>query len=373
MKQYPFVDLRLANEPYEEELKAAACAVIESGRYLHGPQTDLLEEEVAAVCGTRYCVAVSNGLDALRLILRAWLELGRLHEGDAVLLPANTYIASALAVSDNGLVPLPVDIDPLTMNLDTSLLEAAMTPRVKAVMPVHLYGTPCFDNSLRDFVERHKMLIIEDNAQAIGAVASVDGLNGSRATGSLGHAAGMSFYPTKNIGALGDAGAVTTDDRLLADTVRTIANYGSDRRYHNIYHGLNCRIDELQAAMLRVKLRHIEQENDRRRAVAQAYNDDISHPDVIVPRIFDTCRQVWHQYVIRCTRRDALAEHLKAHGIATDVHYPTPVFDQPCYSHSGQTTPPVTTRLTREILSLPVAYPVTPDDARHIAMIINKF
>ena len=237
--KYKFLDLAKANEPYMEQLQEVACNVIKSGRYLRGEQTNLLEQEIAGLCEAKYCIAVSNGLDALRLILRAYIELGVLHHEDHVIVPANTYIASVLAISDNGMTPCLCDARPDTMNMDSSLIENLITPAVTAIMPVHLYGTPCCDNLLLDAVHRHGLLMIEDNAQAISAQAACAGINGTFTTGGLGHAAGISFYPTKNLGALGDSGAVVTNDDELAMTVRALANYGSDRRYNNIYCGLN--------------------------------------------------------------------------------------------------------------------------------------
>lgn len=373
--RYPFLDLALSQAAYANELKAAACAVIDSGRFLHGPETEQLEQEIASLCQVRHCVTVSNGLDALRLILRAYIELGRLQPGDKVIVPANTYIASVLAISDNGLEPVLCDIRPDTMNLDSNLLEGLIDSRTRAIMPVHLYGTPCCDSMLLDTVRRHNLLMIEDNAQAIAAQSACAGLNGTTLTGGLGHAAGISFYPTKNLGALGDGGAVTTNDDDLANTVRALANYGSDRRYHNIYRGLNCRLDEMQAAMLRVKLRHFLTENKQRRQVASAYARNIIHPLVTVPTIFDDMQQVWHQYVIRVAdgRRDAFRDHLLQHGIGTDIHYATPPHKQPCYSRLQHMPLPITERLASEIVSLPIAAPITPSNAREIALVINAF
>ena len=372
-KRYPFLSLKAANEPYEAELKQAVTSVIDSGWYLHGQQSEQLEQEIAALCQVKHCIAVSNGLDALRLILRAYIEMGRLRRGDKVVVPGNTFVASVLAVSDNGLEPVLCDIDPVTMNMDSRCLERLVTPEVKALMPVHLYGTPCWDERLVEIAQTHGLIVIEDNAQAIGATAAVDGMNGTRITGGLGHAAGISFYPTKNLGALGDAGAVTTNDDTLAATVRALASYGSDRRYHNIYRGLNCRIDEMQAAMLRVKLRHLDEENARRDAIASAYNEAIKSENVIVPARLAGLRQVWHQYVIRVRNgRDAFRERLEQMGVGTDIHYATPPHKQPCYSDLLHSELPVTEQLADEIVSLPIAHPITVDDARAIAGIINQ-
>ena len=373
MKKYPFLDLALTNAPYIDELKAAANDVIESGRYLHGKQTELLEQEIAQLCQAQHCVSVSNGLDALKLILRAYKEMGVMHDGDEVIVPANTYVASVLSISDNGLTPILCDISEDTMNMDTSLLDSLITSRTRAIMPVHLYGTPCWDNELVRVAREHDLRIIEDNAQAIGAVSNTAGLSGTFITGGLGDAAGISFYPTKNLGALGDGGAVVTSDDTLAATVRALANYGSDRRYHNIYQGYNCRLDEIQAAMLRVKLRYLENENSTRAAVARAYRDSINHPRVKAPLIFEGIKQTWHQYVVRVEGRDDFRAYLEGQGIGSDIHYAVPPHLQPCYHDLEHAPLPVTERLADEIVSLPIAHPITPDDALAIAEVINRY
>ena len=278
--RYPFLDLRKINMAYSEAMQDAFSRFLDSGRYIGGSEVENLENELAKIARTEYAVGVSNGLDALRLIFRAYIELGRLKPGDGVLVPANTYVASVLAVSDAGLTPVFVDVDPATMNMDTSLVEKALTPDVKAILTVHLYGRPCYDSVLKSIVEKYGLILVEDNAQAIGA--QTDG----RSTGGLGHAAAFSFYPTKNIGALGDAGAVTTGDRALADTVRALANYGSDRRYHNVYKGFNCRLDPVQAALLRIKLRDLDKICGQRRRIAEIYNKTIDNEYVECP-LFD--------------------------------------------------------------------------------------
>ena len=373
MKQYPFLDLALTNAPYMKELKEAACEVIERGRYLKSTQTELFEKEIATLCQTRHCIAVSNGLDALRLIMRAYKEMGLLQDGDEVIIPANTYVASVLAVSDNRLTPVLCDVREDTMNLDSSLIEGLLTPRTRAIMPVHLYGTPCCDPTLLQVAQEHDLLIIEDNAQAIGAMSDTAGIHGTKVTGSLGHATGISFYPTKNLGALGDGGAVVTNDDDLADTVRALANYGSCRRYHNIYQGYNCRLDEIQAAMLRVKLRHLEEVNEVRAAVARVYSEHINNPRVTTPVIFEGMKQTWHQYVVRVQERDAFRYFLADRGVGTDIHYATPAHRQPCYSDLPHVPLPITDRLADEVVSLPIAHPITPDDAIAIAEIINQY
>ena len=361
MIKYPFLDLGKVNEPYLYELKEAACRVIESGRFIGGEEVDALEQELSTLTHAPYAIGVSNGLDALRLILRGYIELGVMTHGDEVIVPANTYIASVLAVSDAGLTSVPVDIDPVTMNIDTSLIDKTITSRTRAVMPVHLYGRVAWDNTLVETAKKHNLKIIEDNAQALGARASLDG---------------FSFYPTKNVGALGDAGAVLTHDRDLAIAVRALANYGSDRRYHNIYRGFNCRLDPIQAAMLRVKLRHLKEENAERFARALAYNNTIRRDDVILPEITSTVvDNVWHQYVIRVTegKRALFRERLADKGVATDIHYAVPPHRQPCYADTlGQQSYPVAERLADEIVSLPIGTGTSVRDASDIGHIINS-
>lgn len=373
---YNFLDLKAANEPYLDDMVEAAARVIRSGRYVGGRECELFEQELAAMTGAAHCVGVSNGLDALRLIFKAYIELGILKPGDEVIVPANTYIASVLAVSDAGLKPVLVEPSERTLNLDTSLVEAAVTQRTRAVMVVHLYGRVCFDRILLDVASRHNLLIIEDVAQAIGALSFTPGVNGGDRAGALGHAAAFSFYPTKNIGAAGDAGAVTTSDDRLAVAVRALANYGSDRRYHNIYQGYNCRLDPIQAAMLRVKLPHVADENADRFARALAYFRTISHPNVIKPLMSeDVVDNVWHQYVIRVTGgyRDRMKAELAARGVATDIHYAMPPHLQPCYAtlFDGVRLP-VSERLASEVLSLPIARGTTVKDAADISRIINS-
>lgn len=382
--KYPFLDLGKVNEPYADALIAAAEQVIRSGRYIGGQEVDAFEADMARLCGTAHCVGVSNGLDALRLTLRALVHLGRLNPGDGVIVPANTYIASVLAISDAGLRPVLVDPDERTMNLSARGIVTALGPGVRAVMPVHLYGRVAWSDEMADIVRREGLLVIEDCAQAIGARSKSPGLNGTHAVGSIGHAGAFSFYPTKNVGALGDAGCVTTSDAELADAVCCLANYGSDRRYHNIYQGFNCRLDPIQAAMLRVKLPCTMRENDERRSLAHIYGNAISRPDVITPLCDEPGEDcVWHQYVIRVTggRRDLMAERLARAGVGTDIHYAVPPHLQPCYTPGGTSRPdlplehgplPVTELLASEILSLPIGRGTSADDAGEIASIINS-
>lgn len=378
-----FLNLSETNAPMMEELVAAASGVIRSGCYLHGPQTRTFESELAALHGAKYAVAVSNGLDALRLMVRAYLEMGALHPGDGVMVAANTYIATVLPITEFGLVPVFVEPDSDTMNFSWSTALKILDDnasckdslRISAALVTHLYGTPCWDAEAALEMRRRGMLVLEDNAQAIGAMANSEGFNGTRHTGNLGDAAAFSFYPTKNLGGLGDGGALLTCDKTLADTVRALANYGSDRRYHNIYEGFNCRLDEIQAAMLRVKLGYLDQETERRNRVAAIYSKEITNPEVTLPRRFPDMVQVWHQYVVLLPegKRDAARELLAGHGIATDVHYPEPPYLQPCYAPryapKGITA---SISLSRRCISLPIAN-VSEEDAREVARIINNF
>lgn len=355
-----------------EEIQRRVAAVVASGRYVGGPEVEELEERLVQLTGADYAIGVSNGLDALRLILRAYVQLGRLKPGDEVIVPANTYIASVLAISDAGLVPVLAEPDPLTSNLDLGRLEESLTPRTRAVMPVHLYGRVCWSEELADFARKYNLLIIEDNAQAIGAsVMTAD--RGRVSTGELGHAAGFSFYPTKNIGAMGDGGAVTTSDPELAATVRALANYGADRRYHNLYRGFNCRLDPIQAAVLNVKLPHIKEENDYRRAIAETYCSSINTPYVITPLLPDDPEEmVWHQFVVHVADRKKFADMLDSHEIGWDVHYAVPPHLQPCYSDMKLKLPE-TELLANNCVSLPITRCTSIDDAREIAKIINEY
>ncbi len=368
----PFLDLAAVNAPAMPAIEQALLRVARSGRYVGGPEVESLEKALAAVAGTPYAVGVSNGLDALRLIFKAYIQMGRLAPGDEVIVPANTYIASVLAVTDCGLMPVFCDPDPKTMNLTSADVQRVMTPRTRAVLVVHLYGRACWDEGFTRLAQEG-MIIVEDNAQAIGASASVPGLLGHNNTGGLGHAAAFSFYPTKNIGALGDAGAITTADAALATTARALANYGSDRRYHNIYAGYNCRLDPVQAAVLTAKLPGLDAETARRREIAAIYDAEIQNPAVVKPQREEPDGQVWHQYVVRTPRRDALREHLSALGIGTDINYPLPPHRQPCYAQFAHLHLPVADEIAATCLSLPINSAITPHQAREVARAVNSF
>lgn len=358
--KYPFLELGPSNSPYMPDLIDAATRVITSGHYIGGDEVKLFETEMAAICHTEFAIGVSNGLDALRLILLAYRELGRLQEGDEVIVPDNSFVASALATSQAGLKIRFADADPLTMNLDWTRLP--LTERTRVIMPVDLYGRVCSvpEEFKRDFI------IVEDACQSIGA----------RGAGRTGHAAAFSFYPTKNVGALGDAGAVTTDDGELAEVIRALRNYGSLRQYENIYQGLNCRLDPIQAAFLRVKLPHVDEENAMRREKAAIYDQEIKNPLITVPQMpSDTAQHVWHQYVVRVAdgRRDEFRTFMADHGVGTGIHYPTPIHRQPCYREYASLELPIADRLCAEVVSLPISRATSADDVREISRIINQF
>jgi len=324
--------------------------------------------------GVKFAVGVSNGLDALRLIFRAYIEMGLMQKGDEVIVPANTYIATILAISDNGLKPILVEPDINTYNLDISLVEQHITKRTKAIMVVHLYGRVCWSKELEQISKKNNLKIIEDNAQAIGAKWK------NKRTGSLGDAAGNSFYPGKNLGALGDAGAVTTNDEKLIKTIRAIANYGSEKKYYNIYQGLNCRMDEIQAAFLNVKLKYLDKENQSRREIAQYYCENIKNEKIILPSIvnnqssiINNQSQVWHLFVIRTQKRKQLQKHLQDNEIQTLIHYPLPPHKQLAYKEWNNLSFPITEKIHNEVLSLPISAVITDNQIKKTIEIICKF
>ena len=373
MIKYPFLSLKELTSPVAKELKAAAAEVIDSGWFVNGKNVGKFEENLKNLCQTEYAVGTSNGLDALRLILRGYIELGVMKEGDEIIVPADTYIATVLAITDNNLVPVFVEPDINTLNLDTSLIESHITPKTKGIMVVHLYGYPCWDETLVNVAKKYNLKVIEDNAQAIGAKAKFPGFSGNFVTGGLGDAAGNSFYPTKNLGALGDAGAVTTNDKEMADTVKALLNYGSNRRYHNIYKGLNCRLDEMQAALLSVKMKYLEAENSHRRKLAEIYNTEITNPAIIKPLIDRDSVQVWHQYVLRTGNRDRFKEYLTENGVGCDILYPVPPHLQPCYKKYANLHLPVACEIADTVISIPVSSLTSEQDAKEIAEIINSY
>ncbi len=363
----PFLDLKGINQQYQQELKDACARVIDSGWYIMGNELAAFEQEFAAYCGTQYCIGVANGLDALTLTLRAWKELGRLQAGDEVIVPANTYIASVLAITENDLVPVLVEPDEDTFNLNTSNIQSALTEKTKAILPVHLYGQISPMDEIMSLSNEHKLLVLEDCAQSHGAQIK------DKKCGSWGDAAGFSFYPGKNLGALGDAGAITTNDKELYDVLVALRNYGSHKKYENKYQGVNSRLDEIQAAMLRVKLQHLDKETAHRQHIAQLYLEGISNPKVSLPKLTMKEGHVWHLFVLRTSDRSGLMEHLEKHGIQTLIHYPTPPHQQAAYSYLNEISLPVTEKLHREVISLPISPLMPMADVEYIVKIINSY
>ncbi len=362
-----FLDIKKITERYALGIHEAASRVIDSGWYLLGEATRQFEKDYAGYIGTEYCIGVANGLDALRIILRAYIELGVMKEGDEIIVPANTFIASIIAITDNRLIPVLVEPDTKTYQIDETKIESAITPKTKGIMIVHLYGQCAYTEKIGEICRKHDLKLIEDNAQATGCK-----FNG-KMTGSLGDAAGHSFYPGKNLGALGDGGAITTNDRLLANTARSLANYGSSVKYVFDYQGYNSRLDEIQAAMLGVKLSGLDQDNGRRKKVARYYMEHINHPEVALPAIKDWEAHVFHLFVIRSARRDALLKHLDDNGVQALIHYPVPPHKQKAYNEWNQKHFPITESIHAEVLSLPISQVITDDEATIVVEAVNSF
>lgn len=373
MKRYPFLELGGINARYATQLRNAATRVIDSGRYIGGEENRDFERNLSAFIGGG-CEAVGcgNGYDALFLILKAYMEMGRLATGDEVIIPANTFIATVLSVVNAGLKPILVDPDRDTMNLSGEIAARALTPRTRAVITVHLYGSPAWDEEMLHLASDKGILVIEDAAQAIGASALNAGVCGGFSVGSLGHAAAFSFYPTKNLGALGDGGAVVSSDAELCRIVRQIANYGSDMRNHYRYLGVNSRLDPIHVAMLSEKLKGLPEANNRRRQRSTLYGSLIDNPLVRTPY---NPGSVWHQYVVRIGsgRRDDFRNYMASNGVETDIHYPVPPHRQPCLSHLAHAPLSLTDALASEIVSLPISDCTSLDDVMEISAIINNF
>ncbi len=363
-----FLDLQKINLQYQEEIEAKLLETFRSGWYLLGNEVKNFETSLATYIDSPYAIGVANGLDALRLIFRAYLELGQLKVGDEVIVPANTYIASILAITDNRLKPVFAEPEIGNYNLDISKVEALITPKTKAIMVVHLYGQVCWSKELEELAKKYDLKIIEDNAQAIGA--EWKGIK----TGNLGDAAGFSFYPGKNLGALGDGGAVTCKDSLLAKTIRALANYGSEEKYVNKYQGLNSRLDEIQAAVLDIKLKYIDAENYRRREIAEKYSSEITNPKIILPGLPTEAKEhVWHLFVIKTDKRTELQKYLLGNGVQTLIHYPIPPHKQKAYKYYNQLRFPITEKIHYEVLSLPISPVQSVSETQLIIDMLNKF
>ena len=369
----PFLDLKSINAQYREDLIAAATRVIDSGWYIQGAEVKAFEHEFADYCGAQYCVGVANGLEALTLTLRAWKEMGRLKEGDEVIVPANTYIASILAITENRLTPVLVEPDEQTYNLCPLETAAAITDKTRAILAVHLYGQLAPMSEIMALAKKHNLLVLEDAAQAHGAE-----IQGKKA-GSWGDVAGFSFYPGKNLGALGDAGAVTTDNAELAQAIRALGNYGSHKKYENMYQGVNSRLDEMQAALLRIKLKHLDAETNQRRKLAKVYLEGIKNPAIVLPGsssqspVSDAKHHAWHLFVVRTAQRDKLQLHLQNSGVQTMIHYPIPPHQQLAYKNWGKQSYSLTEMIHQQVLSLPISPVMGDEDVNMVIEAVNSF
>ncbi len=362
-----FLDLQKITEKYKDEIHNAVSRVVDSGWYLQGEENARFESEYAHYIGTNYCVGCANGLDALIWIFRAYMEMGVMQKGDEVIVPANTYIATILAITENGLKPVLVEPSIETYQIVDSKIEEAITKKTKAICIVHLYGQCAYTEKIGDFCKKYNLKLIEDNAQAHGCL-----YKGKR-TGSLGDAAGHSFYPGKNLGALGDGGAVTTNDENLAKIIRSLANYGSSKKYVFDYVGRNSRLDEIQAAILSVKLKHLDDDNNARRKVAKQYLDGITNSMIILPKVTDWTSHVFHIFPIRCKKRDELQKYLAENGVQTLIHYPIPPHKQKCYSEWNHFSYPITEQIHNEELSLPISQVITDEEIEKIVNLIHDF
>jgi len=362
-----FLDLQAINSQYQHELKEACAKVIDSGWYVRGSHVSEFENNFAHYCDTEFCAGVANGLDALILTLRAWKELGKLKDGDEVIVQANTYIASVLAITENNLTPVLVEPNPTTFNLTATGIESAITPKTRVLLPVHLYGKISPMAEIMALAEKHDLLVLEDCAQSHGA--NIEG----KKCGSWGDAGAFSFYPGKNLGALGDAGAVTTNDEELAKTVKALGNYGSNKKYENIYKGVNSRLDEIQAAMLNVKLKYLDNEIKKRQHIANRYLNEIVNKAIDLPVLSVQEHNVWHLFVVKSACRHKLAEHLSEREVQTLIHYPIPVHQQNCYPLYKEQKLPITELIHEQVLSLPMD--PTLDDAAITVVIaaVNDF
>ncbi|WP_295715722.1 DegT/DnrJ/EryC1/StrS family aminotransferase [Mucilaginibacter sp.] len=362
-----FLDLLEINRRHKEELTKAFERVLDSGWYIMGNELNAFETDFAAYCGTKHAIGVANGLDALILIIRAYKELGIFQDGDEIIVPANTYIASILAISANNLIPVLVEPNIDTYNIDPALIERQITAKTKAILPVHLYGQLCDMQAINAIAQKHQLKVIEDSAQAHGATS-----NGKRA-GNFGDATGFSFYPGKNLGALGDGGAITTNDDVLNDSIRALLNYGSHKKYENLYKGVNSRLDELQAALLGVKLKTLDQETATKRAIANRYLQEINNSKIISPKIAEQSAHVWHLFVVRTDNRDHLQQYLTSNGIQTIIHYPIPPHQQQAYKEWNNLSYRISETIHREVLSLPLSPVLKPEEVDHVIKTLNEY
>ncbi|MCG9537197.1 DegT/DnrJ/EryC1/StrS family aminotransferase [Providencia huaxiensis] len=368
----PFLNLQSINNQYQQELKDACSRVIDSGWYIMGKELENFEASFANYCGTKYAIGVANGLDALTLVLRAWKELGKIKAGDEVIVQANTYIASVLAITENDLVPILVEPDENSYNLSIENIKQAITNKTKVILPVHLYGQISPMPEIMALAKQYNLLVLEDCAQSHGAMI------GGKKCGNWGDAAGFSFYPGKNLGALGDAGAISTNDDELANTLKALRNYGSHKKYENIYQGVNSRLSEIQAAMLDVKLKYLNKETEARQQVALKYLQYIDNPLIQLPLDIEEYKNhiqshVWHLFVISTKHRDLLQEYLEKLGIQILIHYPTPPHKQQSYKQYSHLSLPITEKIHREVLSIPIGPTMAKNDVQQVIDACNSF
>lgn len=362
-----FLDLKGINAQYRDELIEACTKVIDSGWYVQGNECQSFEKEFAKYCGSKYAIGVANGLEALTLILRSYKELGVMKDGDEVIVPSNTYIASILAISENNLVPVLVEPDINTYLIDPSKIEEKITSKTKAILSVHLYGQTCQMDEINKIAKKYNLKVVEDSAQSHGAYFA------DKRSGNLGDASGFSFYPGKNLGALGDGGAVTTNDEELANAIKALGNYGSHKKYENLYKGINSRLDEMQAAMLRVKLRYLDKEVKKRREIAKYYLENIKNENIVLPTLRVEDNHVWHLFVIRTDKRDKLQKYLLDNGIQTLIHYPLAPHKQEAYKEWKNESYPISEQIHAEVLSLPISGVQSLEDTKKIVAVINDF
>ena len=367
MKMVEFLSLNKITRMYSKEIHNVVSKVIDSGWYLQGIENKRFEDDYCTYIGSAHCIGVANGLDALRLILKAYIELGVIKKGDEIIVPANTFIASILAITDNELKPVLVEPNINTFQIDDTRIEEAITDKTRAVMIVHLYGQCAYTDKIGDICKKHNLKLIEDNAQAVGCKYK------NERTGSLGDVAGHSFYPGKNLGAFGDAGAITTDNDELAQIVRVLGNYGSIVKYHFDYKGLNSRLDEIQAAILGVKLKYIDQDNNRRKEVARCYINNIDNKNIKLPSVQDWDAHVFHLFPILCKQRDELQNHLKINEVETLIHYPIPPHKQKAYQEWNDMHLPITEKIHSEELSLPISQVINDEEVKRVVSAVNSF
>ncbi len=370
-----FLDLEKVNNRFRDEIDGRIKSILDKGWYLQGEWDKTFEEHFAKFCGVKHCIGCANGLDALNLIIRGYC----FGTGDEIIVPANTYIASILAISENGCTSVLVEPDIITYNINPDLIEEKITNKTKAIMVVHLYGQAVQMNKIWDLAKKYNLKVIEDSAQAHGALYTPhptplpQGARECFRTGNLGDASGFSFYPGKNLGCMGDGGCVTTNDDELAAKIRAIANYGSDRKYHHIYKGVNSRLDEIQAAIMDVKLPHLDSDNARRREISKYYRENIKNPNIILPKVYDENAHVWHIFPIRCEERNRLQKYLEENGIQTNIHYPTPPHKQGAYKEWENESYPITEEIHRTELSLPISPVLTDEEVEMVVKAVNKW